>query len=229
MYRVIILSVIMAFLLLSCKQTQPANINRRSDIDSLFLNPVFSETFDSLAQNKLKNNWFQTLTGNDVPGKWEAVHEQGNKAVGQMSDKSSGYLFNLLIYNNLNLKNLAISASFKAVAGNEDQGGGLVWRYQDSSNYYIARANPLENNFRVYKVVNGNRKQLKSYSLPVTAGEWHDITVVHRDSLIRCYYDYQLFLEVIDNEISLTGKTGFWTKADAQTWFDNLKIQTVSK
>ena len=69
---------------------------------------------------------------------------------------------------------------FKGVKGKEDQGGGPVWRYQDNNNYYIARANPLENNYRVYKVVDGKRIQMDSARLKVTSGEWHTIKVIAR-------------------------------------------------
>ena len=84
-----------------------------------------------------------------------------------------------------------------------DQGGGPVWRYQDANNYYIARMNPLENNYRVYKVVNGKRTQLGSADVNIPAGEWQMLRVVHSGDHIRCYLDDQLYLDVND-DISLT-------------------------
>ena len=126
--------------------------------------------------------------------------------------------------NQQEIKDLALSIEIKAVGGREDQGGGLVWRYQDADNYYLARANPLESNLRLYKVINGNRKQLKSYSLPVTANIWHNISILHKGNSIHCYYDGQLFIDTVDSTITEEGKVGFWTKADAQTLFDVFKI-----
>ena len=120
--------------------------------------------------------------------------------------------------------NLELGVKFKAVSGREDQGGGPVWRYQDPDNYYIARANPLENNFRVYKVVNGRRKQLDSVKIKVTPGEWHTIRIINKGDRIQCYYDAKLFLEVSDNTFK-KGKIGLWTKADAITYFDNLEVE----
>ncbi len=213
--------------LFSCFHKPSTLSAQKSNIDSIFSNPVYTETFESIDQNQLERDWLQAITGKNVKGKWEIINENGNKSVGQVSDKSSGYLFNLIVLKKLSLKNLAITASVKAIAGKEDQGGGVVWRYQDSANYYVARVNPLENNFRVYKVINGNREQIQSYSLPVTAKEWHDITVVQRDSLIECYFDHQLFLKATDNAINLPGKVGFWTKADAQTHFDNFMVKEL--
>ena len=168
-----------------------------------------------------------SVTGNNIPGHWEVIEEKEGKVLGQTSTQSSGYLFNMLVLDNYALKDLALSVRIKAVGGKEDQGGGLVWRYQDADNYYIARANPLESNFRLYKVINGNRKQLKSYSLPVTANVWHNISVIHKRNFIQCYFDGQLFIETEDSTINREGKIGFWTKADAQTLFDNLKISSL--
>jgi Domain of Unknown Function (DUF1080) len=115
--------------------------------------------------------------------------------------------------------------SFKALKGKLDQGGGLVWRYQDNNNYYIARMNPLEDNFRVYKVVNGKRIQLATKEdLPVKAGEWHTITIKMAGDQIECSLDGKKYLEAKDDTFAKPGKIGLWSKADAQSYFDNLKI-----
>ena len=93
--------------------------------------------------------------------KWLVTNDAGNKVVAQQA-KNESDCFNILMLDNLFYKNLILTVKIKAVAGEEDRGGGLGWRYIDNKNYYIARCNPLENNFRFYRVVNGNRKQLKS-------------------------------------------------------------------
>ena len=85
------------------------------------------------------------------------------------------------------------------MAGKLDQGGGPVWRYKDAGNYYIARMNPLEDNFRVYKVVAGKRTQLSSVDIKVPAGGWHTIRVVHKADHIECYLDGKLHLDVKDD------------------------------
>ena len=115
--------------------------------------------------------------------------------------------------------------SFKAVKGEKDQGGGLVWRYQDANNYYVARMNPLEDNFRVYKVVGGKRsKEFQSADVKVPAGEWHTLKIKHVGDHIECFLDGKKHLDVKDDSIDKAGKVGLWTKADAQTYFDNLKV-----
>jgi len=115
----------------------------------------------------------------------------------------------------------------KPLEGEEDQGGGLVWRYQDAKNYYITRANPLENNFRVYKVVNGNRKQMQSVNIKMQKGEWYNIKVVAIGKNIECYYNGQKLLSQIDDTFPNAGLVGFWSKADAISLFDDLKIKPL--
>jgi hypothetical protein len=120
--------------------------------------------------------------------------------------------------------------AFKALKGNADQGGGLVWRYQDANNYYVTRYNPLESNFRVYKVIDGLRKQLGDNSdLKLKEGEWHTINVNHIGKKIVCKLDGEKYLEVEDDAITKAGKIGLWTKADAQTAFDNLSVVGLGK
>jgi hypothetical protein len=102
-----------------------------------------------------------------------------------------------------------------------------VWRYQDSNNYYIARANPLEDNFRVYKVVDGKRIQMDSARMKVTSGEWHTIKVIAREDQIQCIYDGQSNLEVKDDTFQESGRVGLWTKADAVTYFDDLEVRPI--
>jgi hypothetical protein len=211
--------------IVACKQKN-VSLNQNDDkiFDSLFFDSGTEISFDTTATGKIPSGWTSSVTGKNLPGKWEVVDEKEGKVIGQTSSRSSGYMFNMLVFDNYSLKDLALSVEIKAMGGREDQGGGLVWRYQDADNYYLARANPLESNFRLYKVINGNRKQLKSYNLPVTSNIWHNITVIHKGNSIQCYFDGQLFIETLDSTITEKGKAGFWTKADAQTYFNDLKI-----
>ena len=168
MMKFVIILFISVLSIAACKQKN-ISLNQNDKIfDSLFFDSGTKISFDTMAIGKVPAGWISAVTGKNLPGHWEVVYEKKGKAIGQTSSQSSGYLFNLLILNQLDLKDLALSVKIKAIGGREDQGGGLVWHYQDADNYYIARANPLESNFRLYKVINGNRKQLKSYSLPVT-------------------------------------------------------------
>jgi hypothetical protein len=142
----------------------------------------------------------------------------------QTAESPSG-LFNLCVLDDGKYKDLELSVQFKAMRGKNDQGGGLVWRYQDANNYYIARMNPLEDNFRVYKVVAGKRVQLESKEgLKVPAGEWHTIKVEQKGDRLECYLDGKKYLEAKDSTFKDAGNVGLWSKSDAQTHFDQFQV-----
>src|SRR5207244_5427887 len=131
-------------------------------------------------------------------------------------------LFNLCVADEPSLKDVEVSVTFKAIKGERDQGGGIVWRYQDANNYYVARMNPLEDNFRVYKVVAGKRsKEFQNVEVKVPANEWHVLKIGMQGDHIQCYLDGKKHLDVKDATFAEAGKVGLWTKADAQTYFDD--------
>jgi hypothetical protein len=113
---------------------------------------------------------------------------------------------------------------FKAVSGSVDRAGGLVFRLKDANNYYIVRANALENNYRLYHVVNGRRSQFAGANFKVTSGEWHELRVEAVSNKITCYYDGSKKIETTDDTFKDAGKVGLWTKADSVTYFDDLKV-----
>ena len=167
------------------------------------------------------------LEGSD----WKVVADQtaqSGYALAQVAE-SPGSVFNLCVAEASSYQNLRASVAFKAMAGKTDQGGGIVWRYQDADNYYIARMNPLEDNFRLYKVIAGKRIQLATReSLKVPRGpslEWHTLKIEQHDDQITCYLDGKKELEAKDDAIKQGGKVGLWTKADAQTRFEQLTVE----
>jgi hypothetical protein len=137
--------------------------------------------------------------------------------------RSSSATFNITLIGDTNYKDVDLAVSMKAVAGSTDRGGGLVWRAKDARNYYIARYNPLEDNYRVYKVENGKRDELGSANIRNVPG-WHTLRVTMTGDHIECYYDGRKYLDVKDSTFPTSGKIGLWTKADAQTHFDNLTV-----
>src|SRR5205807_9860332 len=104
--------------------------------------------------------------------------------------ESPSSLYNLCVVDDTNARDVEIRVAFKAVRGDADQGGGIVWRYQDANNYYIARMNPLEDNYRLYKVVAGKRTQLETEEeLKVPVGEWHELKIKLKADRIECFLD----------------------------------------
>ena len=187
--------------------------------------------FDSDNNGKIPNDFSNQLTGKGGLGKWEVIKDDTapsiSNVIAQTSQEYFGYHFSMVINEKEIYDDFKLIVKLKGAKGREDRGGGPVWRYQDNNNYNIARANPLENNYRVYKVVNGNRIQMDSARLKVTSGEWHTIKIITRKDHIQCFYDGQPYLEVEDNTFQKGGKIGLWTKADAVTYFDDLEVRPI--
>jgi hypothetical protein len=136
-----------------------------------------------------------------------------------------GGAFNLCWRDDVRFKDGILEVTVRANTGDVDQGGGPIWRVQDKNNYYIARYNPLENNFRLYQVKDGARKQLATAPrLEIEAGEWFTIRIVHNGSRIEGWLNGEKLLEVTDATHTQAGGVGLWTKADAVTSFDDLMV-----
>jgi hypothetical protein len=161
-----------------------------------------------------------------VRGDWRIVADPDATSrpnvLAQMAS-NSGSTFNLILVSGTNNHDVDISVKMKAVAGKADQGGGLVWRARDANNYYVARYNPLEDNYRVYKVELGRRIQLQNADVKHSDG-WHTLRVTMKGDHIQCYYDGGKYLEVKDATFQAAGKIGLWTKADAQSHFDDFTM-----
>lgn len=216
-----LLSFIMAFfivvLTISCTQTPAVHFEEKTEEISNYSKQQIW-TFETDQVGVTADSFIPYV------GKWQILIDEkisnGNHVFAQLM-KNSGLTYNIVFIKGSNFKNVNLSVKMKSVAGRIDQGGGLVWRAKDKNNYYIARYNPLEENFRVYKVVEGRRSQLQSAYIKRILG-WHDIHVIMEGARIMCYYDGNLYLDVQDFTFERPGQIGLWTKADAQTYFDDL-------
>lgn len=132
--------------------------------------------------------------------------------------------FNIGWHDQTQFKDGSIRLLFKANAGRVDQGGGPVWRLQDKDNYYVCRANPLEDNFRLYYVKKGIRREIASANVKIETGKWHSIRIIHNGNHIICEFNGQRLIDHTDDTFPNAGHVGVWTKADAATSFDNLQI-----
>jgi hypothetical protein len=183
---------------------------------------VSTWTFDKDATGKTPAGWTA------VAGKWEVRAEPSAagkpNVLAQVSGEHSGGFFNLAVADKPSFKDVTITVRSRGVAGREDQGGGPVWRYRDAKNYYIARQNNLEDNYRVYKVLEGNRIQLGSADVKASTGTWHEMKVAMTGDHIQCWFDGKKHLDVRDGALKDAGKAGLWTKADAQTQFDDFTV-----
>jgi hypothetical protein len=181
-------------------------------------------SFENYEPGKTPTGYTPSYTGKPQKLDWKIVNDNGNKVAAQLA-KNEGDYYNLLVLNNQMHDDFKMSVRIKAITGDEDQGGGLVWRLIDNNNYYIARLNPLENNVRLYKVVNGNRSQLKSNDIQIKTGEWFTMTVEMYGNKIVCSINGEPKISTADDTFKNSGNVGFWSKADAQSYFDDLTIQ----
>jgi hypothetical protein len=191
---------------------------------------ILLSTADLAAAAKHFNWTFEDDAANTIPrgfheevGRWRVVEAEGRKVLAQKAE-SPGKVFNVVLGTVSNPTNVDLSVDLKAVAGKLDQGGGLIWRAADKNNYYVARYNPLEDNFRVYKVERGKRTMFKNADIIHTPG-WHKLRVTMQGKHIECFYDGKKYLECDDETFPAGGMIGLWTKADAQSYFDNLQLE----
>jgi hypothetical protein len=180
-------------------------------------------------QGKVPSGWTAGKTGKGEGSIWKVVADTTAPSktgyVLAQTAESPKNVFNICVIEDSKFKNGEISVAFKAIRGKNDQGGGFVWRYQDHNNYYIARMNPLEDNYRVYKVVAGKRTQLGGKEgITLKPGEWHKLKVEVKGDEMEGYLDGKKIWEIRDASYPNAGKVGLWSKSDAQTHFDNFKI-----
>ena len=200
----------------------------------------FVYNFDSDSAGQIPAKFHRSHTGQGAMGEWTVAADttapsQPN-VVAQTSADNTSYRFPLLIADEGSFKDLDLSVKFKAISGSEDQAAGLMFRLRDANNYYIVRANALENNVVLYKVENGKRIDLplkgegRTYGkkTPVPGGRWSALRVVAKGNLFEVYFNDAKLYEVEDETFKDAGKVGLWTKADSVTYFDDLKITTLA-
>ena len=183
--------------------------------------------FDNDAVDKPPTGFTSYATGGGPAGKW-LVKEMsdspsGKHVVEQTDADSTDTRFPVLIADNGEYADLDVSVKGKALSGKVDQGIGLVFRFRDPKSYYVVRANALENNFRLYRMVNGRRLQFAGANVKVPSGTWHTLRVVAKGDHITCYFNGKALIDAHDKTYT-TGKVGLWTKADSVIAFDDLMV-----
>lgn len=167
---------------------------------------------------------FEFATTAKTPaGKWAVVRDGENKVLAQLDKDETSKRYAMAVVKDASFKDLSLSVRGKPVSGGADQAVGLVWRWQDADNYYVARSNVLEENVRLYRVVKGVRTQIATKEgVALKTGEWHTLKVEHRGPKIAVFVGDKPLLEAEDKTIEAAGRVGVWIKADSVTWFDDL-------
>jgi hypothetical protein len=191
-------------------------------------------TFAKDDVGKLPAGWRVARTGKGEGSEWkvlaDATAPSKSGRVLTQTAASPRPMFNLCVADGTRARDVEISVDFKSLQGKVDQGGGVVWRFQDADNYYVARLNLLEENYRLYKVIDGKRIQLASAEeIGVKEGAWHRLTIRHAGKSIACFLEGKKVLEAEDNTIAEAGLCGLWTKADAVTSFDLFDVRDLGK
>ena len=169
-------------------------------------------------------------TGQGGPGRWAVVGDataSGGRAIEQESTDQTDFRFPLAIYKPLSAKNVEVAVRFKSVAGKVDQAGGIAVRLTSPDNYYVVRANALEDNVRFYHVIKGRRTELKGANIKVPTNQWHTLGLKAEGERFTVTFNGKSLLTVNDSAIPDVGKVALWTKADSVTRFDRIEIRTL--
>jgi hypothetical protein len=169
-----------------------------------------------------------------APGTWIVQAEGNNRFLAQTDADATRSRFPVAVLADINVADVDLSVRFRPVSGRVDQAAGLVWRFQNEDNYYIVRANALENNVVLYKLEKGKRTDLplkgegRTYGKksPVPSGQWSTLRVVAAGSSFAVHFNGAKLFDVEDTTFAQAGKVGVWTKADSVTHFDDLTIVT---
>jgi hypothetical protein len=176
--------------------------------------------FDDMNAGARPPGWTATQTGSGT-AKW-AVEKDGSAPSKPNVLKQSGQAtFPVCFKNDTTIKDGFVAVKFKPVSGKEDQAGGVIWRLQDANNYYIARANALENNVTIYHTINGKRTEKKRTNMNVASNQWHTLRVDFTGNHFTVTFDGKKAIDWDDNTFKDAGKIGLWTKADSVTAFDD--------
>jgi len=166
-------------------------------------------------------------TGQGGPAQWTVVADPtaaASRAIEQTSTDRTDYRFPLAIHEASSAANLEAVVRFKAVAGKIDQAGGIAVRVSDADNYYVVRANALEDNVRFYRVLKGRREQIEGANIKVTPNEWHTLGLRAEGERFTVSYDGKTLYSATDSTFAKAGKVALWTKADSVTRFDQIRI-----
>jgi len=191
----------------------------------LLASTLFAQTekFDKAQTGTLPAGWLGTLTGSGT-SHWSVEQDPTATSGWNVLMQSGKADFPLCIRTGVKLANGFVEVRFKPVSGTMDQAGGVVWRYQDANNYYVARGNALEDNVCIYRVVNGQRIEFGRFTVTVAPKVWHRLKVEFSGPSYTVYFDGQNVLSASDGTFMQAGAVGVWTKADSVTLFDDFSF-----
>jgi hypothetical protein len=180
--------------------------------------------FDRDPAGALPAGWMCGSTGGGAP-RWSIEADADAPSPPNVLKQSGKGAFPWCVKQGTALADGVVEVKFKPLTGREDQAGGVVWRWKDGDNYYVARANALENNVSLYYTERGSRRTIKYVDAPVPGNAWHTLRVEFKGTRIRVLLDGKAYIELDDSHIAGPGAVGVWTKADSVTAFDDFTYQ----
>lgn len=179
-----------------------------------------TDNFDQASAGAVPPGWVCGVTGRGSPV-WKVESDPSGPSRPNVLKQSGSGSFPWCARTSASLADGYVEVNFKPLAGQEDQAGGLMWRWKDGDNYYVARANALENNVSLYYTEKGRRHTIKYVDAPVAGNQWHVLRVEFAGEAIKVLLDGKRYIDLNDTHISGPGAAGVWTKADSVTEFDD--------
>ncbi len=188
-------------------------------------------TFDQDSSERLPSGFHVgTLFDGRPAGEWRVLETDRAPSpphvLAQLMGKGAEHAYKTVLIDGITVSDLDLQVSLLPIDGKADMGGGLIWRAADDRNYYLTRANPLEQNIRIYRVVKGVRRLIKNFDQIIDVRQWHTLRVITRGCQVQVFFDNKQVFDVCDQTFP-TGRIGLWTKSEAVTYFDDLKLQII--
>ena len=188
-------------------------------------------TFDGEAPDSMPAG-FQvgTLFDGRPAGDWKVLRTDRAKSppqvLGQLLGKGAEHAYKVVLVKDTTAEDVDLQVSFLPISGKADMGGGVIWRASDDRNYYLTRANPLEQNIRIYRVIKGVRQMLHNFDHIIDVKTWHTLRVLTKGCRVQVFFDAKPVFDLCDDTFQ-AGLVGLWTKSDAVTYFDDLQLQIL--
>ena len=179
-----------------------------------------TDNFDKASAGTLPAGWKCGVTGRGSP-RWQVEADGTAPSKPNVLKQAGQGDFPWCMKEGVSVKDGFVEVKFKSISGREDQAGGVMWRWKDGDNYYVARANALENNVSLYYTENGNRRTIKYVDAPVPRNVWHTLRVNFTGAKIEVLLDGKRYIQLDDKHFAAAGAVGVWTKADSVTAFDD--------
>lgn len=197
---------------------------------SIALGDSMAETvnFDSYASGPLPAEWACGVTGSGN-SRWTVEADPDAPTKPNVVKQSAVGDFPWCALKGISLADGYVAVKFKALSGRRDQAGGVVWRWKDGNNYYVARANALEGNVSLYYTEDGKRRTIKYVDAPVPRNVWHTLRVEFSGTKIKVALNGKTYIELDDSHIAGVGAVGLWTKADSVTVFDDFSYGALAR